>query len=461
MAPFCSILEDRARQIASLLCVGLDPHLDMLPEPTAAAAQAFCLRLIEATADLALAFKPNSAFFEALGPPGMAALRRVIAAVPKGIPVILDAKRGDIAATSRAYAHAAFNQYGAHAITVNPYLGADALQPFLDDPGRGVFVLCKTSNPGAAEFQDLMVHGLSLYEQVALKAQEWNRHGNVGLVVGATDPQALARVRALAPDMWLLVPGIGAQGGDLTQALAAGLRQDGLGMLITISRSLAMAKDPAAEARRLVETIRRCQEEALRATTAVTRDLQALAQVLLQTGCVRFGHFTLRSGQHSSVYLDLRRLVSYPAQLARVAAAYLPILRQLTFQRLAGLPYAALPIATAIALHGGWPLIYPRREAKDYGTGATIEGEFAPGEKVVIIDDVATTGGTKLEAIDKLRGAGLMVNDVVVLVDREGGAKEALAKQGIHLHAVARLSQLLPFWQGQVPPTPDTVGLLP
>ncbi|HEY9075096.1 MAG TPA: orotidine-5'-phosphate decarboxylase, partial [Anaerolineaceae bacterium] len=222
---FFSLLEERARQIDSLLCVGLDPHPAELPEPTAQAARDLCLRLIEMTSDVALAYKPNAAFFEAFGAEGWAALKAVIAAVPEGIPVILDAKRGDISSTAEAYARSTFKELGADALTINPYLGYDSIKPFINDPSRGVFLLCKTSNPGSVDFQDLPLGGanipLTLHEKVALAASEWNTQDNIGLVVGATQPASLQRLRELVPDLWFLAPGIGAQGGDLTQALQA------------------------------------------------------------------------------------------------------------------------------------------------------------------------------------------------------------------------------------------------
>ena len=255
MTGFFSRLEARARQIDSLLCVGLDPHPADLPAPTAAAARDFCLRLIEATADQAAAFKPNAAFFEAFGPDGWAALREVIAAVPDGIPVILDAKRGDIASTAEAYAQSAFAGLGADAITLSPYLGRDSLTPFLADPQRGVFLLCKTSNPGAADLQDLPLAGASaqtLCEQVADLARAWNANDNLGLVVGATHPEALRRVRQVAPELWILAPGVGAQGGDLDAALRAGLRADGLGLLVPVSRAISRAANPRQAAVDLV-----------------------------------------------------------------------------------------------------------------------------------------------------------------------------------------------------------------
>lgn len=175
--------------------------------------------------------------------------------------------------------------------------------------------------------------------------------------------------------------------------------------------------------------------------------LSTLADELLSAGCIKFGEFTLKSGLLSPIYIDLRRIISSPKLLEQVGAAYLPILQKLKFDRIAGLPYAAIPIATAVSLQGNYPMIYPRKEAKDYGTKAEIEGEYYVGETVVVIDDLTSTGGSKFEAIDKLTGAGLKVKDIVVLVDRQSGAKEALTGAGYHLHAVLTITQLLEHWE--------------
>jgi uridine monophosphate synthetase len=175
--------------------------------------------------------------------------------------------------------------------------------------------------------------------------------------------------------------------------------------------------------------------------------LESLADGLLSAGCIKFGEFTLKSGLKSPIYIDLRQIISYPQLLRQVGEAYLPILRDLQFDRLAGLPYAAIPIATAVSLQGNYPLIYPRKEVKTYGTKAEIEGEYHAGETALVIDDLATTGGSKFEAIEKLTGAGLVVKDVVVLVDRQSGAKEALEQAGFKLHAVLTITELLDYWE--------------
>ena len=255
MLSFIGALEARANAVDSLLCVGIDPHPDMLSEDTPMASSELCLRLIESCSPYVCAFKPNVAFFERHGAEGMTVLRDVIAAVPADIPVILDAKRGDIASTAEAYAYAVFDALGAHALTASPYLGSDSLAPFMNRPERGGFVLCKTSNETADELQALLVDGEPLYLHVARKAKSWSTNNNVGIVVGATDPYALACVRAAAPSLWFLCPGVGAQGANLKAALGAGLRSDGMGMLVSVSRSIACDSDPAGASANLRQGI--------------------------------------------------------------------------------------------------------------------------------------------------------------------------------------------------------------
>lgn len=469
MESFFSFLERRVDDCSSLLCVGLDPHVDDLTAPTGAAAQEFCLRLIKTTAPYAAAFKPNAAFFEALGADGWTALKTVIDGVRaesdrlgSHIPVILDAKRGDIASTAEAYARSAFELLGADAITLSPYLGEDSIEPFTRNPGKGAFLLCKTSNPGSADLQDLQLAGataLPVHIRVAQLATRWNTRSNIGIVVGATFPETLAEVRSLTPDLWFLVPGIGAQSGDLAAALRAGLRADGKGILINVSRGISRAPDPRRAAAELRDQINEARNPPTAgALQPIAAGRLTLADGLLDAGCVQFGEFTLKSGLTSPIYIDLRRLVAYPRLLQRIGTAYLEILRDLQFDRIAAVPYAAIPIATAIALEANLAMIYPRKEAKDYGTRADIEGEYEAGETAALIDDLATTGESKFEAIDKLKAAGLRVRDIVVLIDRQSGAREALQRAGCTLHAVLTISQLLDHWERTGRVNADRIG---
>lgn len=254
---FRAKLDASARANDSWLCVGLDPDPALAPPGLPmAAADEWIVELnravIQATHDLVCCYKPNLAFYEALGEPGLRALRETLRLVPAHVPVIGDAKRADITHTSRAYAEALFGDLGFDAVTVPPYLGRDSLAPFFEDPGRGVLVLCKTSNPGSGDLQDILVRGPDgrdepLYLRVARLVQEWDRHGTAGLVVGATYPRELAAVRAVAPDLPILVPGVGAQAGDLEAAVRAGVDARGGRVVVNASRGVMYAG--AAEGR--------------------------------------------------------------------------------------------------------------------------------------------------------------------------------------------------------------------
>jgi orotidine-5'-phosphate decarboxylase len=266
---FIETLKQAWRRNGSLVCVGLDPEPARFPahlRGTSDAIFEFCRAIVDATADLVCCFKPQIAHFAAHRAED--ALERLIAHVHSthpGVPVILDAKRGDIGSTAAFYAGEAFDRYGADAVTVNPYLGRDALDPFLARADRGVVILCRTSNPGARDLQDLDVGGRKLYQHVARKAAgEWNANGNCLLVVGATYPEDLAEVRALVDDIPLLVPGVGAQGGDIQAVVRNGAAADGTGLVISSSRAILYAgdgEDFAAAARSatraLVEAVNR------------------------------------------------------------------------------------------------------------------------------------------------------------------------------------------------------------
>jgi uridine monophosphate synthetase len=268
METFFTFLEKRVDDCSSLLCVGLDPHVSDLSSPTAASARDFCLALVKQTAPYAAAFKPNAAFFEVFGAEGWVALKQVIEAIKEEsarfgsmIPIILDAKRGDIASTAEAYATSAFENLGADCITLSPYLGKDSIEPFIQNSEKGAFLLCKTSNAGSMDVQNLLVMPMGsdspmpLYIYVAKLAEQWNEKNNVGIVVGATHPQIMEMIRAAAPDLWFLAPGVGTQGGELESTLRSGLRSDGKGILVPMSRAISRAANPGLAAAELRDQI--------------------------------------------------------------------------------------------------------------------------------------------------------------------------------------------------------------
>ena len=260
----------------SLVCVGLDPEIERFPAHVRAEASPifhFNRAIIDATADLVCAYKPQFAHYAAYEAEDQ--LERTIEYIHRThprVPVILDAKRGDIGNTAERYASEAFERYGADAVTVNPYLGGDSLEPFLRHSERGVLVLCRTSNPGAGDLQDLPVAGRPLYQVVAeLAARRWNSRGNCLLVVGATYPRELAAVRALVGDMALLVPGVGAQGGDVEQVVASGRTRSGTGLIISSSRAILYAsagEDFATAARSATARLREQINTSRRARTS-------------------------------------------------------------------------------------------------------------------------------------------------------------------------------------------------
>lgn len=253
-------LDRLASKNNSLVCVGLDSELVKLPESVRKDTyprHAFNKAIIDATHDFVCAYKPNSAFYEAGGARGIEELKMTcdyLGQTYPEIPIILDAKRADIGNTNNGYVQFAFDYLGVDAITLHPYLGREALQPFLDRKDKGCIILCKTSNPGAGEFQDLKTDGEPLYKRVAKEiVSKWNTHGNCMLVVGATYPEELAEVRSMAADMTFLVPGIGAQGGDVEKTLKAGLNSRKSGLIINSSRAIIFAgtgADFASESRR-------------------------------------------------------------------------------------------------------------------------------------------------------------------------------------------------------------------
>jgi len=446
----------------SVLCIGLDPAFS--GEEIAAKGKAACadqalqrnMRIIEATADYAAAYKPNIAFYEALGEAGMAALRKTLDSIPKEIPIIIDAKRGDISSTAAAYAQALFGEFHADAVTLNPYLGLDTLDPFLEWKDKGIFVLCRTSNPGAGFLQDIIVDGKPLYIEVARRCAALQKR--TGLVVAGNDLEALRMVRAVAPSQWFLSPGVGAQGGQADLAFAAGARGDGKGILVVAARSIADASDPAKAAAALRDAMRTARDTMLKhnkieniqaaapaakaAPKAIAELKQAFVDALLSTGCFRLGEFTLKSGKKSPFYIDLRKLVSDPRAMKIAAQAYAFLASECEYDRIAGIPAAGLPLATAASIEIGKPMIWPRMPVKEHGTGNRIEGEFRAGEHILLLDDLITTGASKIEAIDILRSEGLIVQDLVVLIERGAQGRQDMISAGVNLRAFIHVKEL-------------------
>jgi len=451
------------------LCVGLDPRIADDERDPVAAIVAANRRIIEATAPYVAAYKPNSAFYEAWGQEGIAALEATLGLVPDDIPVILDAKRCDIGPTAEAYARAIFGRLEADAVTLSPYMGRDAVDPFLNYEGRGVFLLCRTSNPGAAALQDLAVGGWRvgaggalpepLYIRVARECASWEAAGSagrrglaIGFVVAGNDLPALRAVRAAAPHAWFLAPGIGAQGGKADEALAAGARPDGSGVLVVAARSVAEAADPGAAARELRDAM-----ESARARVASAGRVSApgfspaaggeglkerLIAALVRTGCFKLGDFLLKSGKRSPFYIDLRRLISDPGAMELAAEAYASAAAGLRYDRIAGIPAAGLPLATAASMRIGAPMVWPRMPVKEHGTGNKVEGAFEKGERLLLLDDLITTGASKLEAAEILRGEGLVVEDLVVLIERGKQGRKDMDSAGIALHAFVHVREL-------------------
>jgi uridine monophosphate synthetase len=346
MSSFFAKLEARCLEIDSVLCIGLDPHRNEIwreksssdPTPTqlADAAFTFCKTIIDATAPYAACYKPNGAFFEALGAElGGVTLERVLNEIPDTIPVLLDVKRGDIGSTATAYATACYAHSSVSAVTLSPLMGWDSVGPFVTEKyaNKGAFLLCKTSNPGSNDLLALNLQSNeTLFERIAKLTQQWatEHNADLGLVVGATDNSALALARKAAPLSWILAPGVGAQGGDLKEALAAGLSKTSKvgNMLIPVSRGISKAASPSQAAKELVEQINAVRQEIMEQASSVEAPTSSIQpyqkdflEFSLEEGVLKFGSFTLKSGR-SSPYFFNAGLFATGAALYKLGNAY-------------------------------------------------------------------------------------------------------------------------------------------
>jgi uridine monophosphate synthetase len=454
---FLEKLQAAISQNQSLLFVGLDPNIEMMPadyksQDIISDLYNWLEFVIQETSDFVCAYKPTLGFYEALGVPGLELLQNVLAAIPSHIPIILDAKHSDLN-TSTVFAHTVFRQWNVDAITLSPYTGQDHVAPFLVYPDKAVFILCSTSNLGAEALQQYPHNESPLYLQVVQESKNWGTPEQLALEVGTTNPEILARVRAVAPERIIMARSVWAEGSNFNQLLEAGLNAEDDGLLIPVPQDMLSKPQLRTSIKALRDEINQLKTkiifdgsscDILVPDVCVLNDnsQQDLILQLYDIGCIMFGSFVQASGATFPYYIDLRKIISNPQVFNQVLLAYENILNSLKFDRLAGIPYGSLPTATGLSLRLHCPMIYPRKEVKAHGTRRLIEGNFHPGETVVVVDDILITGKSVMEGAEKLKSAGLNVRDIVVLIDHEQGVKARLLDNGYQAHAVFTLGEI-------------------
>jgi uridine monophosphate synthetase len=442
----------------SLLIVGLDPNPEMMPseyfqsQELLKDLETWLLWVIESTSDRVCAYKPTLGFYEVLGMAGWQLLARILAEIPKSIPVILDAKHSDLN-TSTVFAKAIFEQWQVDAVTLTPFAGQDHAAPFLVYTDKAVFILAHTSNPKAETLQRYPSFEQPFYLQVVQEAQSWATPEQLYLEVGTTNTEVLSKIRAIAPERTILLRSLWSKKNNLEALINIGLNSMGEGLLIPIPQDFLASNNLATEVANLnqkLNTYRIAKTNQAASCDIWTPDVcllschpyQALILELFDIGCLLFGEYVQASGATFSYYIDLRKIISNPHLFNQVLDAYGDIVQQLEFDRIAGIPYGALPTATGLALNLQRPMIFPRKEVKAHGTRRLIEGNFHPGEKVVVIDDILISGKSVMEGAEKLKSAGLKIEDIVVFIDHEGGVKDRLRDNGYRAHSVLSISEI-------------------
>ncbi len=445
----------------TLLILGLDPNPEMMPKGNKSpeGQQSLIIDLenwlksvIEQTAGLVCAYKPTLGFYEAFGGQGLELLLKVIAAIPDDIPIILDAKHGDLN-TSSIFAKTIFEQWKVDAVTVTPYAGQDHIAPFLVYLDQGVFVLCHTSNPGAVALQEYPTDEAPFYLQVIKEAKTWATPEQLFLEIGTTDIKVIKKIRSIAPERLLLLRSIWQKENNINDVLKAALNKAGEGILIPVPQDFLQAENLKEKVNNLREQINQYREEITQQSQKCdlwspnvcllsTHLYQDLILQLYDIGCLLFGEYVQASGATFSYYIDLRKIISQPQLFHQVLNAYADILKPLKFERIAGIPYGSLPTATGLSLMLHHPMIYPRKEVKAHGTRRLIEGNFNVGEKVVVVDDILITGKSVKEGAEKLTSSGLVVEDIVVFIDHEQGVKDTLKKAGYNAYSVLTISEI-------------------
>lgn len=467
---FFSKLEAAINRTSSLLVVGLDPNPELMPPRYGdryPSLEEHCFdqdaliqglgdwlqEVIAQTTDVVCAYKPTLGFYQALGSAGLDLLQRVLSAVPAHTPVILDAKHSDLN-TSSSIAQTVFTQWHVDAITLCAYSGQDLVAPFLVYPGKAVFILGCTSNPSAAQLQGYPTAEVPFYLHLIQESKTWGTNEQLGIEVGTTTPDVLARVRAIAPERLILVRSIWQEGTDLNQILNAGLNHAGEGLLIPIPQDWMGREDLTEQVRSLREQVNQARIQKAQANASCDlwfSDVCTLQQhphlnLILQlydVGCILFGNFVQASGAVFPYYIDLRKIISNPQLFQQVLNAYADILKDLRFDRIAGIPYGSLPTATGLALQLNRPMIFPRKEVKAHGTRRLVEGNFEPGETVVVVDDILISGNSAMEGAAKLQSVGLNIEDIVVFLNHEQDVKSRLQANGYRAHSVLTISEVI------------------
>ena len=445
---------------SSLLIVGLDPNPEMMSnehiqgdnDTLIERLEAWLLWVIESTCDRVCAYKPTLGFYQALGIPGLKLLERILAAIPQSIPIILDAKHSDLN-TSTLFAKTVFTQWQVDAVTLTPYAGQDHSAPFLVYSDKAVFILAHTSNPQAEVLQRYPNLEQPFYLKVVEEAQSWATPEQLYLEVGTTNTEILSKIRAIAPERTILLRSLWSKKSNLESLINIGLNNTGEGLLIPIPQDFLANQNLSEKVANLNQKIngyREAKYDRAASCEIWTPDVcllkshphQDLILELYDIGCLLFGEYVQASGATFSYYIDLRKIISNPHIFNQVLSAYGDIVKTLEFDRIAGIPYGALPTATGLALNLQRPMIFPRKEVKAHGTRRLIEGNFNPGEKVVVIDDILISGKSVMEGADKLKSAGLKIDDIVVFIDHEGGVKDRLANNGYRAHSVLNISEI-------------------
>lgn len=446
---FIHKLECAIAQNNTLLVLGLDPNPEMIPQEKAL--EDWLQFIIETTQNQVCAYKPTLGFYQAMGASGLELLEKIISFIPDSIPIILDAKHSDLN-TSTLVAKAVFERWGIDAITLNPLSGQDEAAPFLLYPDKTIFVTCRTSNPTASLIQDYPNANAPLYLALVKEAQKWGTSEQVALEIGTNDATILRTVRDNAPERLILARSLW-NATEIAPIIAAGLNQNGKGLLIPVPQDFLKQEtleDAITDLNQNINSLRQEVTKNDQVCPIWTSDVcflsthphQDLIVQLYDLDCILFGDYIQASGQKFPYYIDLRKIISQPQIFEKVLNAYSEILETLRFDRIAGIPYGALPTATGLSLRLHHPMIYPRKEVKAHGTRRVIEGHFEAGETVVVVDDILISGNSAIEGAAKLESQGLNVEDIVVFIDHEKGVKDRLKAKGYRAHAVLKISEI-------------------